>query len=73
LVKVRAPARSIAALVAAKIAPWSAAAITTSRIRYSLFSADGASSASERCFHTCLNTAPDTRPASTPASRPIGR
>ena len=58
---------------AAKIAPWTAAARTTSRIRYSLCSAEGASSSLATTFQTCLNTIPLSEPATRPLIMPIGR
>ena len=55
------------------MAPWIAAASTTSRMRYSLCRAEGASSSLATTFQICLNTIPLSEPATRPLTRPIGR
>src|SRR5262249_47049877 len=67
-----APPRSTAAFTTAKIAPWMAAAASTSPQPYSCEVASGASSFPAIAFHTGLKTMPASTPPATPKARLSG-
>ncbi|GLW68311.1 hypothetical protein Kpho02_06100 [Kitasatospora phosalacinea] len=67
-----APPRSTAALTRPKIAPWRAAASSTSRQVRSSSVASGASSSWPIAFHACRKATPASRPPTTPRVSPTG-